>query len=230
MRRADRLFQIIQILRTSRVTTAARMAASLEVSERTVYRDILDLTASGVPIEGERGVGYVLRKGFDLPPLMFTAQEVEALVLGSRVVMGYADHKLAKAATDALQRIEAVLTEPLRERMAQTPLFVPPYRISNRERDWFTLLRQGIEEKRKVAMCYRDAADAESQRSVRPLGLSFWGNAWCVTAWCELRNDFRNFRLDRVVSLDLTRDAFADEPGKTLNDFLQGFESDWFGL
>src|SRR3954462_11345615 len=107
MRRADRLFQIIQLLRNHRVTTAARLADALEVSERTVYRDILDLTASGVPIEGERGVGYVMRKGFDLPPLMFTAQEVEALVLGSRVVMGYADHKLAKAASDALQRIEA---------------------------------------------------------------------------------------------------------------------------
>src|SRR3954464_15143778 len=113
MRRADRLFQIIQLLRTSRVTTAARLAESLEVSERTVYRDIVDLAASGVPIEGERGVGYVLRKGFDLPPLMFTAVEIEALVLGSRIVMGYADDKLARAATDALQRIEAVLTEPL---------------------------------------------------------------------------------------------------------------------
>ena len=117
MRRADRLFQIIQLLRNHRVTTAARLAESLDVSERTVYRDIGDLVSSGVPIEGERGVGYVMRKGFDLPPLMFTALELQALLLGSRVVMSWTDGPLARAAGDALQRIEAVLPENLRQGM-----------------------------------------------------------------------------------------------------------------
>lgn len=226
MRRADRLFQIIQLLRTQRVTTAARLASALEVSERTVYRDICDLTASGVPIEGERGVGYVLRKGFDLPPLMFTALEIEALVLGSRIVIANGDAALARAATDALQRIETILTEPLRQHMAQTPLFAPGWRISRQERDWFTLLRQGIDEKRKVQMAYRDASEQPTERAIRPLALSFWGMSWCVTAWCELREDFRNFRLDRVQTLELTPLRFIEEPGKTMTDFLIRFEHD----
>ena len=162
MRRADRLFQIIQLLRNHRVTTAARLAESLEVSERTVYRDIGDLVSSGVPIEGERGVGYVMRKGFDLPPLMFTALELQALLLGSRVVMSWTDGPLARAAGDALQRIEAVLPENLRAGMQQTQLYAPDFMIRPEKKAFFGPLHQAVEEKRKVYLVYVDGSGQNS--------------------------------------------------------------------
>jgi predicted DNA-binding transcriptional regulator YafY len=226
MRRADRLFQIIQLLRNHRVTTAARLADELEVSERTVYRDICDLQASGVPIEGERGVGYIMRKGFDLPPLMFTSQELQALLLGSRVVMSWTDGPLARAAGDALQRIEAVLPENLRERMHQTQLYAPQYIIRPEKKAFFGPLHQAVEEKRKVFLTYVDGEGQNSQRTIRPLALSFWGWSWALTAWCEVRQDFRNFRLDRMDEITLLDDRFADEPGKTMEDFFRLMESE----
>ncbi len=129
MRRADRLFQIIQLLRRRHVITAAAIAEELEVSERTVYRDIKDLVGSGVPIEGEAGVGYMLRQGFDLPPLMFTAPEIEAMVLGARVVQSWGDAQLARAAGDALARVEAALPDKLKLKMQQTPLYAPGFHV-----------------------------------------------------------------------------------------------------
>src|SRR3954463_2620215 len=226
MRRADRLFQIIQLLRNHRVTTAARLADELEVSERTVYRDICDLQSSGVPIEGERGVGYVMRKGFDLPPLMFTAQELQALLLGSRVVMSWTDGPLARAAGEALQRIEAVLPENLRERMQQTQLYAPDFMIRPEKKAFFGPLHQAVEEKRKVHLLYVDGSGQNTTRTIRPLALSFWGWSWALTAWCETRQDFRNFRLDRMDEITLLDDRFADEPGKTMEDCFRIMESE----
>src|SRR5438093_8435648 len=169
MRRADRLFQIIQLIRRYKVTTAADLARSLEVSERTVYRDIRDLVASGVPIEGEAGVGYVLRKGFDLPPLMFTEAEIEALVLGARVVTSWTDPALGAAAQSALARVEAALPETLRDRLNNTRLFAPGFRVSPEVIDRLALLRQAIEKGRKVWLRYGDVDQAETERTVRPL-------------------------------------------------------------
>jgi predicted DNA-binding transcriptional regulator YafY len=220
MRRADRLFQIIQLIRKHRVTTAAVLAETLEVSERTVYRDIRDLVLSGVPIEGEAGVGYILRKGFDLPPLMFTRTEIEALVLGTRVVSSWADPELAKAAQSALDRISVALPDPLRERLVESRLYAPGFMVDTAVVERLGLLRGAVDGRAKTWMAYRDAAEAETQRTVRPLGLAFFGNRWTLMAWCELRDDFRAFRLDRVRDLHVLADRFVDEPGKTMDDYL----------
>jgi predicted DNA-binding transcriptional regulator YafY len=227
MRRADRLFQIIQFIRRHRVTTAAALAEALEVSERTVYRDIRDLVISGVPIEGEAGVGYMLRKGFDLPPLMFTRDEVEALVLGTRVVSSWADAGLGKAAEGALDRIAAALPDDLRTRLVESRLFAPGFHVREEVVERLGVLREATTAKRKVRMAYRDVNEAQTERAVRPLGLSFFGSTWMLTAWCELRNDFRNFRLDRVESLELLNELFVEEPGKTWQDYVKRMEEEW---
>jgi len=226
LRRADRLFQIIQYVRGHRVTTAAELARALEVSERTVYRDIRDLVLSGVPIEGEAGVGYVLRKGFDLPPLMFTRDEVEALVLGTRVVSSWADSELGHAAESALGRIAAALPDDLRDRVLESRLFAPGFHVPPEVVKRLGLLREAAEERRKASVLYRDVNDACSDRIVRPLALSFFGSTWMLTAWCELRHDFRNFRLDRMESLQVTEQRFQDEAGKTWADFVRLMEAE----
>jgi predicted DNA-binding transcriptional regulator YafY len=226
MRRADRLFQIIQHIRGRRVTTAAALARALEVSERTVYRDIRDLTLSGVPIEGEAGVGYMLRRGFDLPPLMFTRSEIEALTLGTRVVMSWADPALGKAAESALDRIAVALPEELRNRLLESRLYAPGFHVQTSVMERLGLLRQALDDRHKVWLAYRDVNEARTQRCVRPLALSFWGYTWSLTAWCELRVDFRSFRLDRVEELDVLDDVFIDETGKTLQDFLRIMEAE----
>ncbi len=224
MRRADRLFQIIQVLRRRHVVTAAVLARELEVSERTVYRDIRDLVISGVPIDGEAGVGYTLRKGFDLPPLMFSDAEIEALVLGARVVTSWGDAALAKSAREMLARVEAALPERLRTRLAGTPLFAPGFHVRPAVVDGLTLFRTAIEDHHKVWFAYADADGAATERTVRPLGLFFWGYTWSLNGWCELRNDFRSFRLDRMSRACALNERFEDEPGKTLDDFFAGIE------
>lgn len=226
MRRADRLFQVIQLMRRKRVVTAATLAAELEVSERTIYRDIRDLVLSGVPIEGEAGVGYMLRKGFDLPPLMFTEQEVEALVLGVRVVRSWGDAQLARAAGDALARVESALPERLRTRLENTPLFAPGFQVSQITLATLSTFRTAIDERRKVWISYTDPKESSTERAVRPLGLFFWGAKWSVAGWCELRDDFRTFRLDRIVGLKTLDDRFQPEPGKSLDDYFQMMSSE----
>ncbi len=221
MRRADRLFQIIQLLRRRGVVTAAWLAGELEVSERTVYRDVRDLTLSGVPIEGEAGVGYVLRRGFDLPPLMFTEPEIEAMVLGARVVTSWADAGLAKAASEALARVEAVLPDRLRERLTGTPLYAPGFHVSPSVLADLAMMRGAIEAHRKAHFAYTSGIGGETERTVRPLGLFFWGSVWSLTAWCELREDFRSFRLDRMRELCIEETRFADEAGRTLEDYFR---------
>jgi predicted DNA-binding transcriptional regulator YafY len=221
MRRADRLFQIIQFIRRHRVTTAGALAEALEVSERTVYRDIRDLVHSGVPIEGEAGVGYMLRKGFDLPPLMFTATEIEALVLGTRVVQSWADPELAKAAASALDRIATSLPDTLRTRLVESRLYAPGFHVPPDVMDRLQHLREAVDGRRKTWMAYRDAEESATERVVRPLALSFFGYTWMVTAWCELRRDFRSFRLDRVADVRVLDERFEDEPGKRIEDYFK---------
>jgi len=221
MRRADRLFEIIQHMRRKPTIKARDLASALEVSERTIYRDVQDLMASGVPIEGEAGVGYVLRAGFDLPPLMFKEQEIEALVLGARIVESWADAELAEAASDAIAKIEAVIPDRLRGYMANTALLAPeacgaaPLRFDMGE------LRRAIRSQLKVRFCYVDVLRQKSERTVRPLSLAFFGPVWVMAAWCELRGDFRTFRLDRIERFEVTNERFRHERGKTLHDFLK---------
>lgn len=221
MRRADRLFQIIQLLRRRHVVTAAFLAHELEVSERTVYRDIHDLMGSGVPIDGEAGVGYTLRRGFDLPPLMFTEPELEAMVLGARVVSSWGDRALGRAAEDALARVEAALPERLREKLTNTPLFAPGFHVPPETIASLTPLRVALEERRIVWVRYEDGAGVTTERTLRPVGLFFWGYRWSLGAWCEVREAFRSFRLDRIREMELRDERFTPLPGQTLNDFFK---------
>ncbi len=220
MRRADRLFQVIQLLRRRNVVTAAWLATELEVSERTIYRDVRDLVLSGVPIEGEAGVGYMLRRGFDLPPLMFTDPEIEAMVLGARIVTSWGDAALAKAAGEALARVESVLPERLRLRLQDTRLFAPGFHVPRAVIDRLPQLRSALESQRKVRLEYTSADGSETERIVRPIGLFFWGYGWSLAAWCELRSGFRSFRLDRIRAIEVLDVRFQDERGRTLDDFL----------
>ncbi len=226
MRRADRLFQIVQLLQRRRVMTARNLATRLEVSERTIYRDVRDLILSGVPIEGEAGVGYALPRRFELPPLMFTPEEIQALVLGSRVVESWADPDLARAAGSALAKVEAVLPDKLRHRITETPLHVPGFHVSQAVRAKLASLRSSVDRHCKVRLDYTRADGAESDRTVRPLGLFYWGATWSLTGWCELRDAFRSFRLDRIRALEPLDVPFEPEPGRTLEDFLEQSAAD----
>jgi predicted DNA-binding transcriptional regulator YafY len=221
VRRADRLFEIIQVLRRKPTVRAQDIAAALEVSERTVYRDIRDLMASGVPIEGEAGVGYVLRAGFDLPPLMFKESEIEALVLGARIVESWADRELSEAATDAIAKIEAVIPDRLRGYMASTALLAPPLHFMEPIRFDLADLRRAVRSQAKVHFGYTDVLARGSERTVRPLSLAYFGPVWVLAAWCELREDFRTFRLDRIDGFAVLEAHFRAEAGKTLHDFLK---------
>lgn len=198
MRRADRLFQIVQLLRTRRLTTAADLAGMLEVSTRTVYRDIQDLMESGVPIDGEAGVGYRLHKDFELKPLVFNVEELQALVLGARLVEAWADPEMGLAVRSAMCKIEAVLPEPLQAAMLRTALFGPPMRVQHEADAQLPALRRALGEETWVSLRYVDMHGAETQRVVIPLALYFWGPRWLLASYCWLRGAYRSFRVDRI--------------------------------
>ena len=222
MRRADRLFLIIHALRGRRSATPARkLAETLGVSLRTIYRDVADLQLSGVPIEGEAGIGYVLRKGSDIPPLMFNAEEMEALVVGTRFVRAFGGERLALGARAALLKIEAVLPPELRERSRRTRIFAPelPNRIE--ATDVIDRLHAAAAEARVLRVDYCDQAGQSSQRDIEPLCLAFWGGSWTLGAWCRLRQGFRNFRPDRIANFVATGEIFADTPERGLSAYLR---------
>ena len=221
MRRADRLFEIIQTLRRRKLTRATDLAALLEVSERTIYRDISDMISQGVPIEGEAGVGYILRPGFDLPPLMFNENEVEALLLGARIVQSWADPELAAAAAAAIDKISAVSPDALRQQFDLVSLWAP----ADHSRQIITIdqasLRHAIRERRKVRFVYQDLRGAATERIARPLIMAFYGPVWLLAAWCEARDDFRVFRIDRMSDFIVLETTFEATPGQTAQDFLK---------
>jgi len=222
VRRADRLFQIIQWLRgRKRAVTARFLAEQLGVSERTIYRDIRDLMASGTPIDGEAGVGYRLAREYDLPPLMFDGEELEALVLGARMAAAFGDDSLVRPARSALSKVEAALPQSLRSRLSRPPLFAPRTAAARSDSAALLAVRQAMGERRKLRLRYRNEKGEESDRVIRPLGAFFWGKTWTLAAWCELRSDFRNFRLDRIAELSATGEKFEDEPGRRLRDYLR---------
>lgn len=211
MRRADRLFQIVLLLDRRRAVTAREIADALSVSERTVYRDIADLSRAGVPINGEAGVGYLLRPGYRLPPLMFDPEELQALALGSRMVKGWSDPALGHAAERALLKIEAVLPAALRTHAISDALMVPDFHVPAAMVAPLGKLRQCIAESRKAYLEYTRVDGVVSRRVIWPLGLVFWGETWTLAAWCELRGDFRTFRPDRMQQLEIANDTFAAE-------------------
>jgi predicted DNA-binding transcriptional regulator YafY len=225
MRRADRLFRIVRILRGGRLQTARTLAEKLEVSERTIYRDVSDLQSSGMPIEGEAGVGYTLRRDLDLPPLMFTRDELTALVLGARLVQAWGGAANAVAAEQALQRIEAVLPTELRERLDAILMYAPGARMPQHLRERLDLLHEACIDRRVLSSYYTREDGQASQREVRPLALYFWSGVWTLAAWCELRKDFRMFRIDRMEELKVLPREFTQKKGQRLEDYLQQVRS-----
>jgi predicted DNA-binding transcriptional regulator YafY len=226
MRRAERLFQIVQIIRGRRLSTARFLAERLEISERTVYRDVADLMAQGVPIEGEAGVGYRMRAGFDLPPLMFTRDEAQALVASVRVARSRLDVALAAQADAALSKILAVLPPAARAAAESLAIYAPTTGLDLATRERLRVLRQAVEARQWVQLSYRDLKDRRSERRVRPLGCFFWSEVWTLAAWCEVRAGFRNFRVDRIDQLQALDAHFRDEPGKTLADLFRQVEGE----
>ena len=224
MRRTDRLFQILQLIRGRRLTTAAFLAKRLEVSERTIYRAVADLQHQGVPIEGEAGVGYRLGQGFDMPPLMFTVDEARALVASVRMAQVWQDPALAQASQVALGKVLSALPAASRVAAQSMAVYAPPIGLDPLVQETLQTLREAAQAHRKVNVQYRDASDHLTLRILRPLGCFYWGKVWTLAAWCEVRDGFRSFRLDRIASvlpIEGKDGQFKDEPGKRLSDYLR---------
>ena len=226
MRRADRLFRLVQTLRGGRLWTAARLAEAMEVSERTIYRDIADLQASGVPIDGEAGVGYLMRSGYDLPPLMFTQEEIVALVLGARLVVAAGGTGMASAACEALSKIESALPRAEAVRDALERFRAPPVAIAPNERERLDTLDRATRDRQVIRIGYAAPERPKTLRRLHPLGLWFWGTSWTLVAWCELRGDFRMFRVDRITALEATDERFEITPERSLAAYLARVENE----
>jgi predicted DNA-binding transcriptional regulator YafY len=220
MRRTDRLFQIVQYLRGGRLLTASTLGKRLEVSERTIYRDIADLQASGVPIDGEAGVGYLMRDGYDLPPLMFNREEIVALVVGARIVRAWGGAKMALAATEALAKIEAMLPADARKAAGEVRVHAFDMSMSEKTRADLDRVEAAINARAVLSLRYAAEDGRETARDIEPLGLYFWGKVWTLIAWCRLRTGFRVFRIDRMIELNESGEVFPLTKGRTLQDYL----------
>ena len=229
MRRAERLFQIVQLIRGRRLSTAQFLAERLAVSVRTVYRDVADLMAQGVPIEGEAGIGYRMRAGFDLPPLMFSHDEARSLAAAVRLAQPWLDAGLAGGAEAALSKILGVLPAAMRAAAESLSIHAPPVGPDAALRARLQTLRIAGEERRKLRFAYVDAQGLRSERTVRPLGCFFWGAVWTLAAWCETRAGFRSFRIDRIAELSTLDQTFRDEPGRSLPDLFRKIGAERLG-
>jgi len=223
MRRTDRLFEMIQILRDGRLHRAQDMAERLEVSVRTIYRDMDTLIASGVPVEGERGLGYMMTAAITLPPLNLTMTELEAFHLGMDIVTKAADKELANAARSLNAKIDAVLPADRAAPATGWGFAVYPFEDAAKGFKHMPILRGAIRTQRKVQITYKNGANDPSVRLIRPLQLEYWGRVWTLTSWCELRADFRVFRVDRMQDVAVLTSQFGDDAGKTLSDYLHRF-------
>ena len=211
MRRADRLLRLIQILRRHRrPVTGDVMARELEVSLRTVYRDIATLVTDGVPIRGEAGVGYVLGEGYDLPPLMFTTDELEAVMLGLRWVTRRGDKDLARAAQDTVAKIGTVLPEKLKPFLFDAGLLVPPRMQYAPDSIDVAQLRAAIRDGRKATINYRSEEGNETIRTIWPIAVSYFDAQRLIIGWCELRQDFRSFRTDRMLAMEVLKEKYPE--------------------
>ena len=220
-RRADRLFRLVSELRGRRLAvTAEVLAKRMEVSKRTIYRDIRDLMASGVPIDGEAGVGYVLAPDFELPPIMFTREETLALLVGNQMVSAFTDPGLARAAEAAEAKIRAILDDAALQMVDRQPYRVPVMPWMDDLRARHQIIRQATEAREMLDLDYLDAEGAPSTRRVWPLGLIGWTGRWTLLAWCELRRDYRHFRFDRIEALRPAGEIFPERKDRSLEDFL----------
>ncbi|MCE8545715.1 YafY family transcriptional regulator [Ruegeria pomeroyi] len=219
MRRTDRLFDIIQILRDGKLHRARDIAARLEVSVRTIYRDMDTLVASGIPVEGERGVGYMVREQITLPPLNLTPEELEALNLGMAIVAEAADPELKAAAQRLAEKVDAVLPTQTVAEADAWKFAVYPFADAARGLAHMAPIRAAIKARQKLRLVYRRIDGELTERTIRPLHMEYWGRVWTLTAWCELRAGFRVFRIDLIKTLSPLPELFRDEPGKTLADY-----------
>ena len=220
MPRSDRLFDIIQRLRTaSRPTTAATLAEELEVTLRTVYRDIATLQARRVPIEGAAGVGYVLRKGFDLPPLNFTIDEIEAIAVGARMVNRLKDPKLQQAAQSVLAKVTVVVPERLRPHIADAPIWVSPGMTPEAEGADLAEVRAAIRDSAKLYIAYADERGRRTNRVIWPIAMAYYVDVTLIGAWCELRADYRNFRVERIASSRVLDEHFDQDNGRLFREW-----------
>ncbi|UTW59569.1 YafY family transcriptional regulator [Kordiimonas sp. SCSIO 12603] len=225
MRRSDRLFQIVNFMQGRRVAvTAQDIAEEFDVSIRTVYRDVQDLILTGVPISGEAGVGYLLDKSYCLPPMQLDVSELEALMLGAEMVSSWSDETMAKSARSLVNKLKSVLPERDREIFSGTAMYAPPSRIKIPWTIDFSELRKAIRAKDILRLEYEDESGNASERTVRPLALTFWGPTWLLLAWCELRNDYRHFRLDRMKTAEKTGEPFKDTPETSLKNWLRMYQ------
>ena len=221
MRRADRLFQLVLLLSRGKVRTARALGLSLKVSERTVYRDIADLVAHGTPIQGAPGIGYALKAGYQLPPLMFEREELEVLALGAAWVSGYGDAAMSAAAERVLAKVDSVLPERLRPNLRAVGMEILDFGVSDATRQALSTARTAVRDLRKLDARYVDEAGRETVRRLWPLGLFYWGKVWTLAAWCELRRDYRSFRTDRFVELVRNAESIPDNTSISLRDFIE---------
>ena len=221
MRRADRLFDIVQSLRAAAgPMTAAALADHLEVTVRTIYRDIAALQASRVPIEGAAGIGYVLRRGFDLPPLMFTAEEIDAIAVGARHVQRLRDPKLQKAAESVLAKVTAIVPENLRSYLRAAPFYVSEGSAPPLTGVDLAEIRESMRSHRKIAIAYVDGEGRRSNRTIWPIALAYYVDVTVVAGWCELRDAFRHFRADRIRSARVLEERFPADGGRLFAEWL----------
>jgi predicted DNA-binding transcriptional regulator YafY len=221
LRRADRLFDIIQVLRVAAAPlTAAALAAELEVTTRTIYRDIATLQARRVPIEGAPGIGYVLRRGFDLPPLMFTTEEVDAIIVGARLLSRTGDVGLQRAANSVLSKVTVILPKTLRNHLASAPFYVSTHGASVSPAVDLGEIRGAIRDLRKMRITYADEKGDCTRRVIWPFALAYYVEATLICAWCELRNDYRHFRVDRIIASQHMDQRYSDCAGRLMAQWL----------
>lgn len=222
MKQTERLLSIVNLLRNRRtVLTAQALAEHLNVSVRTIYRDIQKLEAAGIPVEGEAGVGYRVRRRFDLPPLMFDSDELEALILGVKMVRAWSDHALAASANAAMNKIVGALPSELKDLEQDMTLDVLPFPEVERDTPHTVALRSAIKAKSVVDIQYHSLKDKMSQRTIWPLGVFFWGHVWTLVAWCCLRQAFRMFRMDRVLAIEVKTQTFDTSEHIYLDAYLK---------
>lgn len=220
MRKIDRQFEIIQMLRGKRLRTAEYIADELGISVRTVYRDIQGLIGSKIPIEGERGVGYVIRQSIEIPPMHFKPLELRAIELGINLVKTLADKQLSEAAEEVLVKIKDALPTYIKDKNYE-PIVHIYYKSDDVARTLLSKFRTALDEKRKILVHYTNEKNENSSRIIRPLGIEYWGKVFTLTSWCELKEDFRVFRIDRIKFCEITGDNFENEQGKSYKDYIQ---------
>ncbi|MFT5208983.1 MAG: putative DNA-binding transcriptional regulator YafY [Flavobacterium sp.] len=220
MRRADRLFQLVLILQDGKVRTARYIAEKLEVSERTIYRDIGDLMGSGIPIDGEAGVGYLLRDEYQLPPLMFTPDELKALALGASMVTAWADKELGSVTKTAMRKIESILPTKLKKEIELQEIVVPTWQLDKETSRNLGSVRQAIKQNVKIRCAYHSIKGEKTERIIWPFLLFFWGNKWTLGAWCEKRQAYRSFRIDLMRSLVLLDPPFVEDEERSLKAYV----------